>query len=714
MATPQTFVATTIGRVAIPKLADTLVKTGADKFVKQYGQKAFEAVLGTSIGARAYSKTEEYITEYLNHIDTGGDEESFVPKGSMPTATRSEQMDAVMAVPNTTPFSGDLKVPGVIAPDATEMEKEAQKIRDMTMPVGFPADPPIKVDTTTGDSEPPKIETTEEFPIEDKPLPKPPGFGEGDKIDIPIITSMKDGKPEFKYPTEEEIKEYINEENEFWKENIKNSNEKNPQYSPKNMPQVVEADKHFGAAAYSFQNYNESQLIYMSPQEYLDLTKNFRPEESKEQLGSKMNVKNLENILKEGGELANIPFLNVAKVGNDYVVSGQEGIHRAKAFKNLGYNQIPVVIQGTGKGKESDRGKDSDIENKIYTATPKSYLYNQPWAQKYIGFIPESIISKSKYNKDTKEYEDIEVKLVKPTDFYDVLTKEKLFKTDNVNTQTEDIVRGIGDNNPPSSIEEETTENITQDNFITKDNKSITNNLTTQNFLDDKLMDELLVIRGGIKGYNENMSSDFPKMPGATKAKMEIQLQKKLFDKYKINEYPEGETPETVTKERQEYLIHTYNKRLAAIEYVTSVAYDVIGRTDKEAMIVVDEDGLPIAGAKVESTFSGPKTYSKDALTITEMGSVFKNAGDQLFNDIIERAKKENKKFIVAEDLTSEGALQALKDRGFRTTTTKDTKKFKGHKIRRPNGRSAVQKNLVLDLSKEIVKEQTDNLLKNK
>ena len=466
VATPQTLIATTIGRVAIPKLADTLVKTGANKFVKQYGQKAFEAVLGTSIGARAYSKTEEYVTEYINHIDSGGDEDSFVPKGSMPTATRSEQMDAVMAVPNTTPFSGDLKVPGVIAPDATEMEKEAQKIRDMTMPVGFPADPPIKVDTTTGDSEPPKIDTTEKFPIENK-LP--------DTLSTPIP------EPE--------------------------------------GPQIF-------------------------------------------------------------------------------------------------------------------------------------------------------------YNKDTK--------------------------------------RGIGDNNPPSSIEEETTENITQDNFITKDNKSITNNLTTQNFLDDKLMDDLLVIRGGIEGYKKNMASDFPKMPDSTKAKMEIELQKKLFDKYKLNDYPEGETPDTVTEERKEYLINTYHKRIAAIEYITSVAYDVIGRTDKEAMIVVDEDGLPIAGAKVESTFSGPKTYSKDALTITEMGSVFKNAGDQLFNDIIERAKKENKKFIVAEDLTSEGALQALKDRGFRTTTTKDTKKFKGHKIRRPNGRSAVQKNLVLDLSKEIIKEQTDNLLKNK
>jgi len=79
---------TTIGRVAVPKLADTLVRTGANKFVKQYGQKAFEAVLGTSIGARAYSKTEEYVTEYINHIDSGGDEKSFVPKGSMPDKNR--------------------------------------------------------------------------------------------------------------------------------------------------------------------------------------------------------------------------------------------------------------------------------------------------------------------------------------------------------------------------------------------------------------------------------------------------------------------------------------------------------------------------------------------------------------------------------------------------------------------------------------------------
>ena len=291
-------------------------------------------------------------------------------------------------------------------------------------------------------------------------------------------------------------------------------------------------------------------------------------------------------------------------------------------------------------------------------------------------------------------------------------------KKPDVTKQTEDIVRGIGDNNPPSSIEEETTENITQDNFITKDNKSITNNLTTQNFLDDKLMDDLLVIRGGIEGYKKNMASDFPKMPDSTKAKMEIELQKKLFDKYKLNDYPEGETPDTVTEERKEYLINTYHKRVAAIEYITSVAYDVIGTKDKDSILVVDEDGLPLSAAKIavpgSTKVNVSDIYHKDAVVIAEIASIFRNAGDQLVNDIIQKAKDENRRFVVAEDLTSEGALQAMKDRGFRTTTTKDTKKFKGKKIRRPNGRSAVQKNLVLDLSKEIIKEQTDNLLKNK
>jgi hypothetical protein len=41
----------------------------------------------------------------------------------------------------------------------------------------------------------------------------------------------------------------------------------------------------------------------------------------------------------------------------------------------------------------------------------------------------------------------------------------------------------------------------------------------------------------------------------------------------------------------------------------------LLEKSNKEAMLVVDEDGLPIAGAKVEYNILGNKViYSKDAL----------------------------------------------------------------------------------------------------
>tara|TARA_X000001316_G_C922039_1_gene36796 strand:+ start:743 stop:3175 length:2433 start_codon:yes stop_codon:yes gene_type:complete len=274
-----------------------------------------------------------------------------------------------------------------LGPKAEDIEKVQEEIKQVTKP-------PIT-------STPIKPITTETFPAEPQQKPEPPVQPE---IDVetkesfpeiktmPIIYSMEGDKPKFKYPTEEEIKEYINEENKFWKKNIQQINEKNPKFSVENMPKVVEADKHFGAAAYTFQNYNDSKLIYMSPDEYLSLTKKYRPEEDKEQLGSKMNVKNLENILREGGELANIPTLYIKKPFEDmdtFEVVGQEGNHRAKAFKNLGYDKIPVVIEGYTR---DDRKKTKDV-------------------------FPTSITS-----------DDDEMLLTKPTDFYDVITKEKLVK----------------------------------------------------------------------------------------------------------------------------------------------------------------------------------------------------------------------------------------------------------------------------------------------
>jgi hypothetical protein len=255
-----------------------------------------------------------------------------------------------------------------------------------------------------GDNNPPSpIE--EEKPPQKEP-PKDPNVGE--EILTDLATRELDKKlSKEKDPKDKRALEYLKEENEFYDNVIQKANEKRPKLRIENLPKLVDADKHFGAAANSFENFAESQLVYMSPQEYLDLTKRFRPE--KQSKLSKVNSDNIKNLLKEGKELANYPYLYVKKEGENYAVSGQEGIHRAIAFKELGYDQIPVVIQGTGKDPLTG------LENKVYTATPKSYLYNEPWAKDSVGFIPRLITSPD------------EVIIMKPKDFYTVRGKQPLF-----------------------------------------------------------------------------------------------------------------------------------------------------------------------------------------------------------------------------------------------------------------------------------------------
>jgi hypothetical protein len=214
------------------------------------------------------------------------------------------------------------------------------------------------------------------------------GFKKPQDVDMKILYKVENDEPKFKYPTKEEIEKYINEENEFWIKNQERANERYPELSSKNLPKITEADKHFGAAAFSFQDFKNSKLIYMSPKEYLNLTQKFRPKEGEENLGSTMNVQNIENLLKEGKELANIPMLYVKKTGDSFVVTGQEGIHRAKAFNNLGYDKIPVVVEG------STRAHAKEIKD----------------------IFPTNIQSESG-----------EVLLTKPEDFYSVISKKKLF-----------------------------------------------------------------------------------------------------------------------------------------------------------------------------------------------------------------------------------------------------------------------------------------------
>ena len=297
--------------------------------------------------------------------------------------------------------------PGVIAPDADEMEKVRQDIEKNLKPGETK---PVDTPSTTGETTPPEIDTTEKFPLPEEKLPilegspidekqlptifETRGIGDNnppspiEDTDTPSSLAKENLKKKLLKETNADDKraiEYLIGLDDFYAKKVMKRNKENPKL--KNLPKLVEADKHFGVVANSFEGFENSQLIYMSPEEYLDLTKRFRPE--KQSKLSKINSDYLTDLLKEGKELANYPYLYVKKSfsGDGYRVDGQEGIHRTIALKNMGYKEIPVVIQGVGIDK------DTGMENKVFTATPRSYLYNESWTQEHIGFVPETIYS---------------------------------------------------------------------------------------------------------------------------------------------------------------------------------------------------------------------------------------------------------------------------------------------------------------------------------
>jgi len=90
-------------------------------------------------------------------------------------------------------LSFGINLPGYIAPDADEMEREKEKIREMTKPVGFPAEPQIDVPLTTGEKQEVKIDTTEKFPAEETMKPIEEGFP-AETEQLPIILFNKKNK----------------------------------------------------------------------------------------------------------------------------------------------------------------------------------------------------------------------------------------------------------------------------------------------------------------------------------------------------------------------------------------------------------------------------------------------------------------------------------------------------------------------------------------
>jgi hypothetical protein len=83
-----------------------------------------------------------------------------------------------------------INLPGYIAPDADEMEREKEKIREMTKPTGFPAETE-KMPIKTGETTPPEIDTKESFPAGENIKPVVEGFP-ADTEQLPIIFEKKD------------------------------------------------------------------------------------------------------------------------------------------------------------------------------------------------------------------------------------------------------------------------------------------------------------------------------------------------------------------------------------------------------------------------------------------------------------------------------------------------------------------------------------------
>ena len=456
----ETLVATAVGEFGTSFLAKEAAKVGIKQFIQTYGSTAFQRVSPLIMGGMIAAK----VVDAYPPVDLQKEKLFGTSLGSLPGMPTTYYDDtthkSVTETGEGLVIGGEKKEPlPPLEPFVTPVDPQG--------PITLSTPKAEKQDTTLITPTPKKEDTTLSTPI-----PKESGPIVYTKDDISKQTEkLVPEKPEFNYPTKEEQAEYLKEENIFWDKSIKKANEAHPKLQIKNLKKIVEADKHFGAAAMSFESYAESQLIYLTPQKYLDLTKEFGP--VKWSQGNELRIKDLERIITEGKELANIPTLYVKKEGENYIVDGQEGRHRSQAFQNLGYDLIPVVIQGTGKDKVAD------IENKVYTATKRSYLYKEDWTQDYIGFIPKNIISESNYNEDTKEYEDTEVKSVKPEDFYSVRGKKKLFVK-------EDTTPGIGHNQPPSSIEEQ-TEKLLEDKEldVSQQTKNLTSKITLEKVKSD-------------------------------------------------------------------------------------------------------------------------------------------------------------------------------------------------------------------------------------
>lgn len=92
-----------------------------------------------------------------------------------------------------------------------------------------------------------------------------------------------------------------------------------------------------------------TDIVYMSPSDYLDLSPDFEHPPFSSPSG-----KSLQNSMARGDEIEAIPTLDMRVKGNTGTVTDQDGRHRALMAQQEGIDAIPVAIRKTGKGEPTE------------------------------------------------------------------------------------------------------------------------------------------------------------------------------------------------------------------------------------------------------------------------------------------------------------------------------------------------------------------------
>ena len=247
-------------------------------------------------------------------------------------------------------------------------------------------------------------------------------------------------------------------------------------------------------------------------------------------------------------------------------------------------------------------------------------------------------------------------------------------------------------------IDLETTETFPDDSEIKptifyNKTKEYEGPIVETNNLDNNLQEQIAKYAG-----TREQISESTKMPQSHKKKIFFALEKAIQEKY----------PTELSSEESDV-------EGDALFYITQSVYDSYtskdGKVPNNVVMAQDDAGIPLAAANIEVFPEGKVSFypkrkvkrvkTEPAIYIETIGSLNREATENVLNQIEKLADAQGIRYVVAEDLTSEAAEKAFKNRGF-----VPAKKgfFEGEQIKTADwrgGKTIIQKNMVLDLGKK-------------